>query len=45
MRGMKPLCAKGVEWFYLAHYAIDKSTTSTRQAFLQKVRRRIGQIH
>jgi putative NADPH-quinone reductase len=44
MRGMKPLCAKGAEWLYLAHYSMDKSTPRTREAFLQKVRRRISRI-
>jgi putative NADPH-quinone reductase len=43
-RGMKPLCAKRAEWFYLAHYGMDKSTPQTRQAFLEKVRRRISRI-
>jgi putative NADPH-quinone reductase len=43
-RGMKPLCAKGVEWLYLAHYGMDKSTAQSRQAFLGKVRRRMAQI-
>jgi NAD(P)H dehydrogenase (quinone) len=44
MRGMKPLCAKGAEWFYLAHYHMDKSTPQTRQEFLKKVRARIARI-
>jgi putative NADPH-quinone reductase len=44
MRGMRPLCAKGAERFYLAHYGMDRSTPETRRAFLEKVRRRIGRI-
>jgi NAD(P)H dehydrogenase (quinone) len=44
MRGMKPLCAKEVQSFYLAHYAMDSSTPQSRQAFLEKVRRRIAAI-
>jgi putative NADPH-quinone reductase len=44
MKGMKPLCAKGAEWFYLAHYSMDKSTPETRHAFQEKVRQRIGRI-
>jgi putative NADPH-quinone reductase len=44
MRGMKPLCAKGAEWFYLARYSMDKATARERAAFLHKVRRRIARI-
>lgn len=44
MRGMKPMCAKGVQSFYLAHYAMDKSTPKSREAFIAKVRKRIAGI-
>jgi len=44
MRGMKPLCAKGVGSFYLAHYDMDHSTQKSRQSFLDKVRARIARI-
>jgi putative NADPH-quinone reductase len=44
MRGMKPLCAKDVRSFYMAHYDMDHSTDETRRAFLEKVRRRVAQI-
>jgi putative NADPH-quinone reductase len=44
MRGMKPLCAKDVRSFYLAHYDMDHSTAKTRQAFLDKVRARVAQL-
>jgi len=44
MRGMKPLCAKGVRSFYMAHYDMDHSTPQTRKTFLDKVRGRIAQI-
>jgi len=44
MRGMKPLCAKDVRTFYMAHYDMDHSTEASRHAFLDKVRRRIAQI-
>ena len=44
MRGMKPLCAKGVRTFYMAHYDMDRSTESSRRVFLEQVRRRIAQI-
>jgi putative NADPH-quinone reductase len=44
MRGMKPLCAKDVRSFYLAHYGMDASTPASRHAFLEKVRRRIDLI-
>jgi hypothetical protein len=41
---MKPMCAKGVRSFYMAHFGMDRSTEASRHAFLDKVRRRIGQI-
>src|SRR5262245_46772115 len=44
MRGMKPLCAKGAQSFYLAKYAMDSSTPQSRQAFMEKVRCRIAAI-
>jgi NAD(P)H dehydrogenase (quinone) len=44
MRGMKPLCAKDAQSFYLAHYGMDASTPASRKAFLEKVRRRIDRI-
>jgi hypothetical protein len=44
MRGMKPLCARDARSFYLAHYGMDASTPRSRQAFREKVHRRIAQI-
>jgi putative NADPH-quinone reductase len=44
MRGLKPMCAKGVRSFYMAHYDMDHSTEASRHAFLDKVRRRIARI-
>ena len=44
MRGMKPLCAKDARSFYLAQYGMDGSTAEQRQAFLQKVCRRVSQV-
>jgi NAD(P)H dehydrogenase (quinone) len=44
MRGMKPLCAKDVRSFYLAKYGMDGATAGQRQAFLEKVRRRVSQL-
>ena len=44
MRGMKPMCAKGVRSFYMAHYNMDHSTTQSRQAFLEKVRARVARL-
>ena len=44
MRGMKPLCAKDVRTFYMAHYDMDHSTDQSRRAFLEKVRRRVARI-
>ena len=44
MRGMKPMCARRVRSFYLAHYDMDHSTPRSRQAFLDKVRRTVAGI-
>src|SRR5947207_2513023 len=44
MRGMKPLCARDVRSFYLAHYDMDHSTERSRHAFLEKVRARVAGI-
>ena len=44
MRGMKPMCAKGVRSFYLAHYDMDHSTEASRRTFMEKVRRCIAGI-
>jgi len=44
MRGMKPLCAKDVGSFYMAHYDMDHSTEASRTAFLAKVRQRVARI-
>lgn len=44
MRGMKPMCAKGVKTFYLAHYDMDHSTAASRSAFLEKVKARIARL-
>ena len=44
MRGMKPLCAKDVGSFYMAHYDMDHSTEASRRAFIAKVRQRVARI-
>lgn len=44
MRGMKPMCAKDVRSFYLAHYDMDHSTEASRRTFMERVRRRIAGI-
>ncbi len=44
MRGLKPLCAKNVRDFFLAHYDMDHSTERSRHAFLDKVRARISRL-
>jgi hypothetical protein len=38
MRALKPMCGAGTRSFYLAHYAMDRSTPASRQAFLERVR-------
>ncbi len=44
MRGLKPMCAKRVSSFWLAHYDMDHSGSEARQAYLQKVRARLATI-
>jgi NAD(P)H dehydrogenase (quinone) len=44
MRGMKPMCAKNVRSFYLAHYDMDHSTPQSRRAFMDKVRARMARL-
>jgi putative NADPH-quinone reductase len=44
MRGMKPLCAKDVRSFYMAHYSMDHSTPRSRKTFLEKVRARVARL-
>ncbi len=44
MHGMKPLCARDVRSFWLAHYGMDSSTPQSRAAFLDRVRRRLARI-
>ncbi len=44
MQGLRPLCAKDVESFYLAHYDMDHSTERTRAEFLEKVQARVTRI-
>lgn len=38
LRALKPMCGTGVRSFYLAHYAMDRSTPASRQAFIARVR-------
>lgn len=44
MRGMKPMCAKGVSTFWMAHYDMDHSTPGSRAAYLAKVKARLDTI-
>lgn len=44
MRGLKPMCAKDVSTFWLAHYDMDHSTQQSRTAYLEKVRARLTGI-
>jgi NAD(P)H dehydrogenase (quinone) len=39
MKGLKPLCARDVRSFWLAHYDMDHATPRSRDAFLKKVER------
>jgi putative NADPH-quinone reductase len=44
MRGLKPMCAKDVSTFWLAHYDMDHSTQQSRTAHFEKVRARLTGI-
>ena len=44
MRALKPMCGPKVQSFYLAHYDMDRSTPSSRQAFANRVRTKISAI-
>lgn len=44
MRALRPMCAPRAETFYLAHYDMDRSTATTRSAFLARVEERIRRI-
>ena len=44
MKGLRPMCAKDSDSFYLAHYDMDHSTEQTRADFLEKVRGRLNRI-
>ncbi len=44
MRGLRPMCGLRATAFYLAHYDMDRSTPSSRAAFLARVRARVARI-
>ena len=44
MRGLRPLCHKRAETFYLTHYDMDRSTPQTRARFLDEVTTRMRAI-
>lgn len=44
MRALRPMCARGAETFYLAHYDMDRSTPESRAAFLARVEARLRRI-
>ncbi len=44
VRGLRPLCSREATCFYLAQYGMDAATRSDREAFLEKVRRRVARI-
>ena len=44
MRALKPMCGSRVRSFYLAHYAMDRSTPRSREAFLMRVRQQIAKL-
>ncbi len=44
MRGIKSLCASRCRTFWLAHYEMDRSTETSRSAFLDKIDRRLDRL-
>ena len=44
MRALKPMCGPHVRSFYLAHYDMDRSTPSSRQAFMERVRAVVSRL-
>ena len=44
MRALKPMCGPRARSFYLAHYDMDRSTDSSRQAFIERVRRVVSAL-
>ncbi len=44
MQGMRPMCAKDAQSFYLAHYDMDHSTEQSRASFLAKIHDRLVRI-
>jgi putative NADPH-quinone reductase len=44
MRALKPMCGRGVQSFYLAHYDMDRSTEGSRQAFMERVRNAVARL-
>jgi len=44
MRALKPMCGRHARSFYLAHYDMDRSTASSRQAFLARVRATLSRL-
>jgi NAD(P)H dehydrogenase (quinone) len=43
-RALKPMCGRGVQSFYMAHYDMDRSTLASRTAFIERVRARISEL-
>lgn len=44
LRPLRMLCGRGLRHFHLAHYDMDRSTPASRQAFMERVRRRIARL-
>jgi len=44
MRALRPMCGRGVRTFYLAHYGMDRSTETSRAAFIARVRRVLSRV-
>jgi putative NADPH-quinone reductase len=44
MRALRPMCGRGTQTFWLAHHDMDRSTQKSREAFLDRVRGRMGRL-
>ncbi len=44
MRGLRALCAKRCQTFWLAHYTMDRSTAESRASFLKQIDRRLDRF-
>ena len=44
LRGIRALCAKRCRTLWMAHYKMDSSTAESREAYLERLRRRLARV-